>query len=88
MIAPSPIVALNRAVAIAEIEGPGAGLAVVESVKLDRYYLFHAIRADLLRRLGDNERAASAYDAALALTSNERERAFLTRARDTLRRVH
>ena len=87
-MAPSPVVALNRAVAIAEVEGPKAGLDVVESLKLDRYYLFHAIRADLLRRLGDGERAAAAYDAARALTSNERERAFLTRARDALHRVH
>jgi len=86
--APSPVVALNRAVAIAEVEGPQAGLDIVEGLKLDHYYLFHAVRADLLRRLGDRDRAASAYDAALKLTSNERERTFLMRARDALRRVH
>jgi RNA polymerase sigma-70 factor (ECF subfamily) len=78
---PSPVVALNRAVALGEVEGPAAGLAGVEGLALESYYLFHAVRADLLRRLGRLPDAAAAYDAALARTSNEAERAFLARAR-------
>ena len=58
-IAPSPIVALNRAVAVAEVEGPHAALTLVDRLDLDRYHLFHAIRADLLRRLGRNAEAAT-----------------------------
>jgi RNA polymerase sigma-70 factor, ECF subfamily len=78
---PSPVVALNRAVALGEVEGPEAGLAVVEGLPLESYYLFHAVRADLLRRLGRLSDAAAAYDAALAHTGNEAERAFLASAR-------
>jgi RNA polymerase sigma-70 factor (ECF subfamily) len=78
-LTPTPVVALNRAVAIAELEGPDAALAVVDGLKLDGYYLFHAIRADLLRRLGRAREAAAAYEAAIALTSNSVERAFLER---------
>lgn len=73
----SPIVALNRAVAVAEVDGPAAGFALVESLALERYYLFHSIRADLLRRLDRRADAAAAYRAALALTENAAERAFL-----------
>jgi RNA polymerase sigma-70 factor (ECF subfamily) len=83
---PGPVVALNRAVALAEVQGPGPALAIVESVALEGYYLFHAIRADLLRRLGRAPEAAVAYEAALALTGNDAERAFLERARDALAR--
>ena len=79
---PSPVVALNRAVALAEVSGPDAGLADLERLHLDGYYLFHAVRADLLRRLGRRLEAAAAYDAALARTDNEAERTFLLRARD------
>jgi RNA polymerase sigma-70 factor (ECF subfamily) len=82
---PSPVVALNRAVALAEVEGPAAALTVVDGLDLDGYYLFHAIRADLLRRLGRTEEAALAYEAAIAHTDNATERAFLQRRRDTLR---
>ncbi|MDQ0379744.1 RNA polymerase sigma factor [Amycolatopsis thermophila] len=78
-IAPSPVAALNRAVAVAEVAGPAAGLAEVESLELREYYLFHAIRADLLRRAGRVREAARAYRAALALTENRAEREFLTR---------
>ena len=78
-LAPSPVAALNRAVALAEVEGPGAGLAALADLKLDSYYLYHAIRADLLRRLGRAADAALAYDAAIALTANAAERAFLHR---------
>lgn len=83
-IAPSPVVALNRAVAVAELEGPAAGLALVDSLPLDRYYLFHAVRADLLKRLDRLSEAADAYDQALTLTTNAAERDFLARARDGL----
>jgi RNA polymerase sigma-70 factor (ECF subfamily) len=81
---PSPIVALNRAVAVAEVDGPAAALRLVDGLDLDGYYLFHAIRADLLRRLGRSAEAAPAYDAAIARTENEAERAFLRRRRDGL----
>src|SRR4051794_367351 len=79
-LAPSPVVALNRAVAVAEVEGPAAALALVDGLELDAYHLFHAIRADLLRRLGRDEAAALSYEAALARTENAAERAFLRAA--------
>jgi len=80
-IAPSPIVALNRAVALAEVEGPAAALAIVDGLVLDRYYLFHAVRADLLRRLGRVSEATLAYDAAIARSENAVEREFLAERR-------
>jgi RNA polymerase sigma-70 factor, ECF subfamily len=83
-LAPSPVAALNRAVAVAEVEGPQAALGVVDGLPLERYHLFHAIRADLLRRLGRDEDAALAYDAAIALAGNAAEQAFLRRRRDAL----
>ncbi len=83
---PSPIVALNRAVAVAETEGPQAALALVDRLELDGYHLLHAIRANLLRRLGRNAEAVQAYDAALARTANASERGFLERSRETLTR--
>jgi RNA polymerase sigma-70 factor (ECF subfamily) len=86
-LVPSSVVALNRAVAVAEVEGPDAALTLVESLDLDGYHLFHAIRADLLRRLGRNAEAALAYEAALARTENARERDFLQRSRQTLTRA-
>ncbi|MCW2705141.1 MAG: polymerase subunit sigma-24 [Blastococcus sp.] len=82
---PTPVVALNRAVAVAEVDGPAAGLALVDELDPPRHQLFHAMRADLLRRLGRNAEAAAAYDSALALTGNETERAFLTGRRTGLR---
>ncbi|MDF2743173.1 MAG: putative polymerase, sigma-24 subunit, subfamily, partial [Actinomycetia bacterium] len=78
---PSPVVALNRAVAVAEVEGPEAALALVDELDLDGYHLFHAIRADLLRRLGRGPEAALAYDAAIAVAGNAAERAFLEERR-------
>jgi len=80
-IAPSPVIALNRAVAVAEVEGPEAGLAFVDELRddLDAYHLHHAIRADLLRRLGRDAEAAAAYEAAIALTENVAERGLLRR---------
>jgi RNA polymerase sigma-70 factor (ECF subfamily) len=83
-LAPGPVVALNRAVALAEVAGPHAALTAVDSLDLDRYYLFHAIRADLLRRLGRDSEAALAYDAAIARTGNAAERDFLERSRPRL----
>jgi RNA polymerase sigma-70 factor (ECF subfamily) len=83
-LAPTPVVALNRAVVIAEISGPAAALDLVDALDLDGYYLFHAVRADLLRRLGRVESAAAAYSAAEARTSNDAERGFLARARASL----
>jgi RNA polymerase sigma-70 factor (ECF subfamily) len=78
-----PVVALNRAVAVAELDGPGAGLALVAGLAadLDRYHVFHAVRADLLRRLGRGAEARAAYDAAIARAANERERDLLRRRR-------
>ena len=83
---PTPVVALNRAVAVAEVEGPSAALALVDELDLDGYHLFHAIRADLLRRLGRDAEAASAYDRAIARTGNRVEREFLERGRRSLAR--
>jgi RNA polymerase sigma-70 factor (ECF subfamily) len=80
-VAPGPVVALNRAVAVAEVHGPAAALAIVDSLDLDGYYLLHAIRADLLRRLGRPAEAAAAYDLAIARTANMTERAHLAAAR-------
>jgi RNA polymerase sigma-70 factor (ECF subfamily) len=81
-IAPSPVVALNRAVAVAEVEGPDAALTLVDSLDLGGYHLFHAIRADLLRRLGHDAEAALAYQAAIDRTENATERDFLQRRRE------
>ncbi|MFD5896232.1 RNA polymerase sigma factor [Streptomyces sp. NPDC060366] len=80
-LAPGPVVALNRAVAVAEVDGPAAALALVEGLRadLDGYHAFHAVRADLLGRLGRRTEAAAAYAAAAARTENAAERAFLRR---------
>ncbi|MEV4313357.1 RNA polymerase sigma factor [Actinocrispum sp. NPDC049592] len=76
---PTPIVALNRAVAVAEVEGPQAALRVVDELNLTDYYLFHAIRADLLTRLGRSAEAAEAYGEAIARADNAAERELLER---------
>jgi RNA polymerase sigma-70 factor (ECF subfamily) len=83
-LAPSPVVALNRAVAVAEVEGPAAALAVVDSLDLGSYHLYHAIRADLLRRLDRHAEAALAYEAAIGRSQNAAEREFLQRRRRML----
>jgi RNA polymerase sigma-70 factor (ECF subfamily) len=88
-VAPSPLVTLNRAVAVAELDGPGVALATVDRLVvatpvLASYHAFHATRADLLRRLGRSAEAREAYDAAIAATANEAERAYLARRRRTL----
>jgi RNA polymerase sigma-70 factor (ECF subfamily) len=79
VVAPSPIVEVNRAVAVAEVEGPDAALTLLDGLDLEHYYLYHAVRADMLRRLGRNERAARAYEAAITRTGNVAEREFLER---------
>jgi RNA polymerase sigma-70 factor, ECF subfamily len=86
VLAPGPVAALNRAVAVAEVHGPQAGLAEVDELGsgLDGFYLLHAIRADLLRRLGRGADAAQAYDAAISRAHNDTERGFLARRRAAL----
>jgi RNA polymerase sigma-70 factor (ECF subfamily) len=81
-LVPTGVVALNRAVAVAEVQGPEAGLALVDGLDLDPYRVFHAVRADLLRRLGRTEEAVRAYDAAIARAENAAERDLLRRLRD------
>ncbi|WP_374224887.1 RNA polymerase sigma factor [Paenarthrobacter sp. DKR-5] len=83
---PSPVVLLNRAVALAEVDGPEAALAVVEPLeaRLGGYHAFHATRADLMRRLGRGQEARSAYDKAIELAGNTAEVAYLARRRDEL----
>ncbi|WP_199734107.1 RNA polymerase sigma factor [Micromonospora musae] len=86
LLDPSPIVRLNRAVAVAEVDGPGVGLAEIDRLAgaLDGYHAFHAARADLLRRLGRGGESRAAYDRAIGLAGNSAERAYLTRRRDQL----
>jgi len=86
LLDPSPIVRLNRAVAVAEVDGPGVGLAEIDRLAevLDGYHALHAARADLLRRLGRSGESRAAYDRAIDLTGNPAERAYLTRRRDQL----
>jgi RNA polymerase sigma-70 factor (ECF subfamily) len=83
---PSPIVALNRAVALAELDGPEVALAAVDrlDVALAGYHAYHATRADLLRRLGCSQPARAAYDKAIELAGNTAETAYLSRRRDEL----
>ena len=83
----SPIVRLNRAIAVSERDGPGAGLALVEALRpeLEAYHPYHAARAELLRRRGRPAEAGEAYDAAIALAGNTAEVAYLTRQRDSTR---
>ena len=75
---PTPVIALNRAVALAEVHGPQAALDLIDRLDLNTYQPYHATRADLLRRLGREPEAAAAYQAAIALSSNDTERAYLT----------
>jgi RNA polymerase sigma-70 factor (ECF subfamily) len=81
-LTPSPVVALNRAVALAEVEGPAAALDVVDALDLGGVVSFHVVRADLLRRLGRATESADALDVAIARTSNLAERTFLERRRN------
>jgi RNA polymerase sigma-70 factor (ECF subfamily) len=79
---PSPIVRLNRAIAVAELDGPEVALAEVDDLPLEGYHAFHATRADLLRRLGRSEESRAAYDRAIGLAGNTAETAYLIRRRD------
>ena len=83
-VAPTPIVALNRCVAVAEVHGPARALELADKLSLDEYHLFHSTRADLLRRIGRRDDAMAAYDAAIARTANRAERSFLQQRRDGL----
>ncbi|MBB2891610.1 DUF6596 domain-containing protein [Flexivirga oryzae] len=83
-IDPSPVVALNRAVAVAELDGPEVALALLDGLPLDGYHAFHASRAEMLRRAGRVAEAREAYTRAIALTGNTAEAAYLTRRRDEL----
>jgi len=85
-IDPSPVVALNRAIAVAEVDGPEVALASLARVgaALDGYHAYHAARADLLRRLGRSAESRAAYDRAIELAGNTAESAYLTRRRDQL----
>jgi RNA polymerase sigma-70 factor, ECF subfamily len=78
-VAPTPVVALNRAIAIGEVHGPAAALALVDELDLDNYHPFHASRADLLRRLGRHSEAAAAYQRAAAMAPTDAERDFFRR---------
>jgi RNA polymerase sigma-70 factor (ECF subfamily) len=82
-VQPSPIVALNRAVAVAMLEGPKVALELIDALaasgELDGYHLLHAARADMLRRLGSRDKAAASYARALSLVTNASERRFLER---------
>ena len=82
VLGPTPVVALHRAIAVAEVEGPARALTLIEALDLPGYHVYHAARADLLRRLGRVEEAACAYDKAISLTGNGAERSFLRRARE------
>ena len=85
VVAPSPIVTLNRAVAVAELDGPEVALATVDRLPLTTYHPWHVTRAELLRRLGRSADARTAYDAAIELAGNRAERAYLSRRRAQLR---
>ena len=82
-VTPTPVVALNRAVAVAEVDGPAEALALVEDLDLARFPLYHAIRADLLERVGRSGEAVAAYTTAIKLTQNAAERTLLERKRAT-----
>ena len=84
LLDPSPIVRLNRTIALAELDGPEAALTELEGLPLNRYHAYHATRAELLRRLAKREQSRAAYDRAIALAGNTAETAYLTRRRDEL----
>ena len=84
IVSPSPVVELNRAVAVAEVESPAAALTIVDTLPLQRYHVFHAVRADLLRRLHRFQEAGIAYAEAAEHTASEAERRFLLERREQL----
>jgi len=85
-VAPTPVVALNRAIAVGEVRGPAEALALVDALELDNYYAFHATRADLLARLGRKREAEAAYERAADMAPTDAERSFLRLAGRTRRR--
>ncbi len=86
VLAPTAVVALNRAVVVGEIEGPEVALKIVDTLAIPQYHLFHAVRADLLRRLGRIADAAEAFQRAIAICGNQREKEFLEKQLGELRR--
>jgi RNA polymerase sigma-70 factor (ECF subfamily) len=82
---PTPVVAMNRAIALGEVDGPGAALEILDGLDLDEYHLFHAARADLLRRLGRHDEATRAYARAAALAASDAERTYLTDRLESIR---
>jgi RNA polymerase sigma-70 factor (ECF subfamily) len=86
-ITPTPVVAMNRAIAVAEVDGPDAALGILDGLDLDEYHLFHAARADLLRRLGRRAEASQAYARAATLAASGAERTFLLDRLETVRPV-
>src|SRR5205085_663188 len=82
---PTSVVAMNRAIAVAEADGAAAGLALLDGLPLDEYHLYHAARGELLQRLGRDDEAAAAFDAALSRTTNVAEQRFLADRRTRLR---
>jgi RNA polymerase sigma-70 factor (ECF subfamily) len=82
VVAPTPVVALNRAVAVAELRGPGEALAIVDALRLDRYHLYHSVRGNLLRRLGRSGEAAAAFETALRTATTDADRTVLRRLLD------
>jgi len=83
-LSPTPVVALNRAVAVAEVHGAEAALGCVDALEIGGYHLFHSTRAELLRRLRRPKEAADAYDRAISLVDNGAERRFLEKRRQSL----
>jgi RNA polymerase sigma-70 factor (ECF subfamily) len=83
-VTPSPVVALNRAIAVGELVGPEPALAIVDPLDLGSYHLYHAVRADLLARLGRVDEARDAYGTALTLAGNAAERALIEKKRQAL----
>jgi RNA polymerase sigma-70 factor (ECF subfamily) len=85
LLTPTPVVAMNRAIALAEVKGPDAALGILDGLDLDEYHLFHAARADLLRRLGHRAEASRAYARAATLAPSVAQRTFLTNRIETAR---
>jgi len=83
IVQPSDVVALNRAVAVAEVDGPALALEIVDTIDLDTYVPFHVTRADLLKKLGHAKGASAAYGRAIELSTNDAERAFLEHQRES-----
>jgi RNA polymerase sigma-70 factor (ECF subfamily) len=77
LLTPNPVVALNRAIAVAEVDGPARALEIIDDLDLESYYLWHAAKGDLLQRLGQDERATASLERAISLTQNPAEQVLL-----------